>query len=49
MLNILNAMSDAVLRPSVDEIMPFFVIILYIIIFGAMFGYLFIFWLFKGI
>lgn len=49
MLNILNALSDAVLRPSVDEIMPFFVIILYIIIFGAMFGYLFIFWLFKAI
>ena len=49
MLNILSTMPKYLIRPSVDEIMPFFVIILYIVIFGAMFGYLFILWLFKAI
>lgn len=49
MLNILSTMPEYLIRPSVDEIMPFFVIILYIVIFGAMFGYLFILWLFKAI
>ncbi len=49
MLNILSVMPDAALRPSMDEIMPIFVIILYVVIFGAMFGYLFILWLFKAI
>ncbi len=49
MLNILSTMPEYLIRPSVDEIMPFFVIILYFVIFGAMFGYLFILWLFKAI
>ena len=42
-------MPEYLLTASTDEIMPFFVIILYIVIFGAMFGYLFILWLFKAI
>ncbi len=49
MLNILSTMSDNSVLTSTDEIMPFFVIILYVIIFGAMFGYLFVLWLFKAI
>ncbi len=49
MFNFLSTMPDAVLRPSMDEIMPIFVIVLYVVIFGALFGYLFVLWLFKAI
>ena len=42
-------MPKYLLNPSMDEIMPFFVIVLYIVIFGGMFAYLFVLWIFKAI
>ncbi|MBE6780020.1 MAG: hypothetical protein E7545_03470 [Ruminococcaceae bacterium] len=40
---------EYLLNPSAEDIMPFFVIILYVAIFGTMFAFLFVVWLFKAI
>ena len=40
---------EYLLNPSAEDIMPFFVIILYVAIFGTMFAFLFFVWLFKAI
>lgn len=42
-------MPKYLLTASTDEIMPFFVLILYIVIFGTMLSFLFICWIFKAI
>ena len=49
MLNILSALPEAMLRPSFDDVMPVFMIVLYIAIFGAMLLYLLVLWLFRSI
>ena len=49
MLNFLSTMPEALLRPSVEDMMPIFILVIYLTFFAVFFGFIFVLWIFKAI
>ncbi len=49
MLNFLSTMPEALLRPSVEDMMPIFILVFYLTFFVVFFGFIFVLWIFKAI